>query len=122
MTNGLQINESTAFAGLGTLSFTAVTAGPYTVSFKSFIPYIASGMPGDSTTTTGGSGLQVVINLNASAKLTIGSPSPTQQIMGGKVNLALVAGDVVTVVLTSSNAVDSGLNAPKTIVNLYQGE
>ena len=125
MTNSLQLNTSTVFAGLGTNTFTVVTAGLYTVSFKSFIPYIASGTSGDSSVTTGGSALQVVVNQNTGggpvAKLTIGSPSPTQPLMGGSVSLQCGAGDVITVVLTSSAAVDNTLNAIKSIINLFQG-
>lgn len=43
MTNALQANQSTVVGGLGTQSFTVVTAGNYTLSFKSFLPYLASG-------------------------------------------------------------------------------
>lgn len=49
MTNALQVNQSTVVGGLGTQSFTVVTAGDYTLSFKSFIPYIASGSQPQST-------------------------------------------------------------------------
>lgn len=41
--NSLQANQSTPVSGLGTQTFNVVTAGLYTVSFKSFIPYLASG-------------------------------------------------------------------------------
>lgn len=43
--NSLQVNESTVVGGLGTQTFNVVTAGLYTVSFKTFIPYLASGSP-----------------------------------------------------------------------------
>lgn len=45
MTNALQVNQSTVVGGLGTESFTAVSAGLYTLSFKSFLPYLAAGGP-----------------------------------------------------------------------------
>jgi hypothetical protein len=45
MTNALQVNQSTVVGGLGTQSFTVVTTGMYTLSFKSFIPYLAAGSP-----------------------------------------------------------------------------
>ncbi len=45
MTNSLQVNQSTVVGGLGTQSFTVVTAGLYTLAFKSFIPYLAAGSP-----------------------------------------------------------------------------
>jgi hypothetical protein len=43
MTASLPINASSPFAGLGTAQATITTAGLYTVSFKSFLPYLASG-------------------------------------------------------------------------------
>jgi hypothetical protein len=45
MTNALQSNQSTVVGGLGTQSYTVTTAGLYTLSFKSFIPYLAAGSP-----------------------------------------------------------------------------
>lgn len=126
--NSLQINTSTVVGGLGTQTYTvtAASAGLITVQFKSFIPYIASGTSGNSSATTGGSSLQVVINQDTGggpvAKLTVGSPSPTQPLMGGSVSLQCAAGDVLTVVLTSAAAVDNALNAIKSIINVFQGE
>lgn len=49
MTNALQVNQSTVVGGLGTQSFTVVTAGLYTLEFKSFLPYLASGSQPQST-------------------------------------------------------------------------
>lgn len=49
MTNALQLNESTPVGGLGTQTYTVTTAGNYTLSFKSFIPYLASGSQPQST-------------------------------------------------------------------------
>lgn len=43
MTNALQLNSSTVIGGLSTNSYTTTAAGFYTLSFKSFIPYLASG-------------------------------------------------------------------------------
>lgn len=126
MTNSIQVNESSVFAGLGTATFTVVTAGLYTVAFTTTIPSVEAGGPGDSTTTAGGSALSVVINQDTGggpvAKLTVASPSPYQRSTGGKVVLQCAAADVITVVLSSSAAVDKAANAVKTIINLYQGE
>lgn len=126
MANSLQLNNSNVFAGLGTATFTVVTAGLYTVAFKSTLPYLAAGSLGDSTVTAGGSALQVVVNLNGSAKLTVGgsatNPTPTQASMGSSVVISCAASDIITVVLTSANAVDAVPNAVKTIINLFQGE
>lgn len=41
--NSFQANQSTVVSGLGTQTFNVVTAGTYTFSFKSFIPYLAAG-------------------------------------------------------------------------------
>lgn len=41
--NSLQMNQSTVVSGLGTQTFNVVTAGNYTLSFKSFLPYLAAG-------------------------------------------------------------------------------
>jgi hypothetical protein len=116
------LNTSTVFAGLGTNTFTVVTPGLYTVAFTSTIPYRAAGSSLDSSSTAGGSSLQVVVNLNGSPALTIGSPSPTQPSLGGSVHLQCAASDVITVVLSSAAAADNALNAVKTIINLFQGE
>jgi hypothetical protein len=43
MTATLPINVSTPFGGLGTASATIVTAGLYTLQFKTFLPYLAAG-------------------------------------------------------------------------------
>lgn len=122
MAAALQLNNgSTVFSGLGTSTFTVVTAGLYTVDFKSFVPYIASGSSADSTAAAP-SALSVVVNLNGSPALTSGAPSATQPLVNGKVTMGCVAADVITVVLSSANAADNALNAVKSIINLYQGE
>lgn len=129
MANTIQVNQSSPFAGLGTATFTVVTAGLYTVQVKSFIPYTPPGTSYTSTTAAtapSASALQFVVNQDTGggpvAKLTISSPSPTQPIMSGAVVLSCAAGDVITVVFTSSAAADNALNAVKSIINLFQGE
>lgn len=47
--NSLQANQSTVVSGLGTQTFNVVTAGPYTCSFKSFLPYAPAGTPVQTT-------------------------------------------------------------------------
>lgn len=124
MANAFQLNTSTVVAGLGTQTYT-VPAGTatqlYTLAVSFTIPYRPAGTPGDSTVTTGASALQIVVNKNGSAALTLSGPSPTQPLMGGSVRLSLAAADVVTVVLTSANAVDAVPNAVKGTINFYQG-
>ena len=120
--NSIPLNVSSVFAGLGTATYNVVTAGLYTCAFVSTIPYIASGSSANSTVTTGGSALSVVINQNGSPILTSVAPSPTQPQVGGKVTFQAAVSDVITVVLTSANAVDAVPNAVKTTINLYSGE
>ncbi len=126
MANALQLNNSTACAGLGTWTYTVTAAGMYSCSFKAFIPYIPAGSSNLSSVTTGSSALSIVVNQDTGggpvAKLTISSPSINQPIMGGKVTLSCAAGDVITVVLTSSAAADNTPNAIKTVINLFTGE
>lgn len=110
MTDSLEINASNPVAGLGTFQATIVNPGEYTVEVESTLP--------------SGSGLQIVVNQNASPVLTIGgvstNPTPTQKSLGSSVRLQCVAADVVSVELSSSNSVDSLPNSVKSIVNLYQ--
>lgn len=128
MANAFQLNVSTVVAGLGTQTYT-VPAGTatqlYTIAVNFTIPYIASGSSSNSTVTTGGSGLQIVVNNNGSPILTVGgtatNPTPTQPSISGSVRATLAAADVVTVVLSSSNAVDSLANAVKGTINFYAG-
>ncbi len=123
MTNAaLRLNSATDFAGLGTAAFTVVTAGPYTLSFKTLLPYIAAGSLGGSEVTTGGSALSVALKQGNTTLLTVDTPSPTQKITSGQVRINAVAGDVISAVFTSSAAADNTLNAIKTTLNLYQGE
>jgi hypothetical protein len=117
---------STVLGGLGTFVGTITTAGFYTCSIKSFVPYQAAGSSADSTSTTGQSGLQIVIKQNSTTKATIGgsasNPTPTQPTLSGSVVINAAANDTVSFVLTSSNAVDSAPNAIKSIINVFPGE
>lgn len=121
MTNSISPNNSTVFAGLGTSSFTIVTAGLYTCAFTSTIPYIAAGSSADSSVTTGGSDLTAVIKQDSTTLLTVDSPSPTQPSLGGSVSMLCDEGDVISLELTSSAAVDNARNAIKTTINLFFG-
>ena len=127
MANGLQLNTSTPVTGLGTQTFTVLSsqAGAMTCAVQFTIPYEASGSSANSASTAGQSGLQIVINQNGSPILTLGgsssNPAPTQPSLGGSVRFLAAAADVITVVLSSANAVDAVPNAVKGIINLYQG-
>lgn len=108
--NTLQLNQCIQDTGLGTSTFTVVTAGEYTVAVQYTLPPA--------------SGLEIVINHNGSSVYTIGgsstNPSATQPSIGGGIKLACAATDTITVVLSSSNAVDSLPNAVKGTINVYQ--
>lgn len=124
--NSFNVNTSTVVAGLGTQTCNVTTAGLYTLAVNFTIPYRASGMPGDSTSTAGQSGLQIVVNVNGVPALTLGgsatNPAPTQPLLGGSVHFQAAANDVITVVLSSANAVDAVPNAVKGTINFFQGE
>lgn len=120
--NSISAIASTVVTGLGTQTFNVTQAGIYTCAANFTVPYLASGSSANSSVTTGGSALQIVINLNGSPLLTTTVGSPTQATVGGTVRFQAAVNDVVTVVLSSSAAADAQPNAVKGIINLYQGE
>ncbi len=64
----------------------------------------------------------MVIKNGTTVLARYGFPTPTQPILGGSVVIQATAADVLTIVLSSSSDADAGLNAVKTVVNLFQGE
>lgn len=110
MANTLHLNTSNPFAGLGTSTLTILSAGMYTFEVKTTLPL--------------GSGVQIVINQNGSPLVTSGGvatePTPTQPSIGASTAVNCAAADVMTVVLSSSNAVDALPNAVKSVINVYQ--
>jgi hypothetical protein len=109
MAQDLQINNSQPIAGLGTFNFTVTTAGSYYVACKSFI------QPG--------SGLQIALQHNGSPVVTVGgssqNPSSSQTSIGTGVYVYCVATDTLSIVLTSSNSIDSIPNNVKSVTNLF---
>lgn len=77
--------------------------------------------PAGSYGTPAVSGLDVVINHNGTAVARYGWPTPTQPVMGGSVVILCSVSDTITVVFSSLSTADAGLNAVKSIVNVYQG-
>lgn len=112
----IYLNQSQSVAGLGTTTFTvpAATSGiiPVKVECKSTLPLA--------------SGLQIVINKNGSPVVTSGgaaaNPSPTQLSLGAVAYMSLVASDAVTVVLSSSAAIDAIPNSVKSVITVAQSE
>lgn len=111
MANTLLMNSGNAVEGLGTQTYTIVNAGITQVGIQTTLPL--------------GSGVQIVINQNGSPLFTIGGaandPTVTQPSIGGSVSFQAAAGDSLTVVLTSANAVDKIPNAVKSTITLFQG-
>lgn len=121
---GLSANE---VAGLGTFSYTVPVggAGLYTLGCQSTLPYEQGTFNTSDIIPSVASALQIVLKQNATSLVTIGgsasNPTPTQPAMGTSVRIQAADGDVLTVVLSSANAIDNQPNSVKSIVNLYQG-
>lgn len=117
MANTFVLDKSCPITGLGTSSFTVVTASYITVSAQCTIPCSAQ--------SSSQSALQIVINQNGSAKVTVGgsstNPTPNQPSISASTRLNCAAGDVITVVLSSANAIDSVPNNVKGMLNAYAG-
>lgn len=112
MANSLA-GRSQSIAGLGTFSHTVVNAGEWTFQVNSTLPL--------------GSGLQIQIQKNGSNLITaVGgaatNPTPTQLSLGAGTSTYANAGDVLSVIFSSSNNVDSQPNAVKSTVTLYPGK
>ena len=125
MANSLPLNVSSPFAGLGTATYTVTTAGLYTASCSSTIPYEQGTSNNSSVTPSTSSALQIVINQNGSPVVTVGgsasNPTPTQPSLSAVARLQCAASDVITIVLSSANAIDAQPNSVKSVMNLYQG-
>lgn len=125
-TNSLSLGSS-AVAGLGTFSFTVVTAGLYTLACNSTLPYTSGTSVNSQGPQPVDSNLQIVLSQtgSTSASVTIGgataNPTPSQPSMGTSIRVNAAAGDVLSVVLSSTAAIDSVPNNVKSAVNLYQG-
>lgn len=108
MSNILILNQSFVSVGLGTLTYTIPAAGLYNVKCD--------------LTEVPPSGISVVVNLNGSPIYTVSSLPTTQSAFQFKTRpISCALNDVVTVVLSSSAAVDNQLNTVKSIVSIGQG-
>jgi hypothetical protein len=102
------VNETTQ--GLGTIATAqASTTDIYRVSGKITLPTIIQGSPAPS---------QVVVTINVN-----GSPVYTglAGAEGFRANPACSAGDIITVVLTSSAPTDAALNVIKSTISISEG-
>lgn len=107
MPNTLKDTQSTIIVGLGTWTYTVTTAGLH------FVDATATENPPSS--------LSIVINLNGSPIATSPTPSAPQQAVEAQALFPCAASDVITVVLSSSAAIDNQLNTVKTLINLRRG-
>lgn len=100
--------QSITYNGLGTFSWTAPSAGNYDVSGSISLPTLSNG--------GGVSAIVAVVKLNLTTKLT-GAAGAT----GFSVHIpGVVAGDVISVTLSSANSADQGLNVIKTNVTIAE--
>lgn len=116
------MNLANPVSGLGTFAYTCISsdAGPVTVECKSTIPWAYAGSVQQS------SGLQIVINLNGSPVNTatggtVKNPTSTQGSIGNAASFEVAAGDIISVVLSSANAIDAIPNNVKSTINMFQG-
>lgn len=130
----------TAIAASSAAAYVTISGGTSHVIISQLNPgtltAVANGAGGSSAgatfsvTSTGSYGVPAMSGLNVviyggSGGTTVlaryGFPSPTQPILGGSVQIAATAADIINVTLSSLSSADSALNAVKTIINLYQG-
>ncbi len=93
--------------GLGTFTYTVDVAG------LRFISAVASEVPP--------SGLSIVINNNGSPIASSATPTDAQQIVSAQILTSCALNDVITVVISSSSAIDQQLNTVKTEINTRAG-
>lgn len=113
MSTLIQTESSQPFTGLGTWTITLPAAGSYVLACE-------------ATSLPPGSGMQMVLSQTGSASnsVTIGgsstNPAQNQPSMGTSAIFECAASDVLSVVLSSANAVDSLPNAIKGTITLYR--
>lgn len=102
-------NQNIESTGLGTTSITVPYAGPYFLKGKFLIPTSIAG--------AGQSSLIVTVNKNGSPVYTGNAGAE-----GFYTDVSCSANDVMTIVLTSSAAVDAVNNAVKAVYSIGQGQ
>ena len=105
----MAFNQSGELAGLNTYTISVPSAGAYSIDWKNYLPRPSQGGTQSS--------LVVTINQNGSPIYT--SPAGGD---GGRFDMACAAGDVITLVTSSANANDQGLNLIKTQVAFSGGQ
>lgn len=107
MSNVLLLNQPMVGVGLVTQTYTIPSTGLYKVHAD--------------ITEIPPSGLSVVVNVGGSPVYTAPTITPTQSALQFDKQMSLTAADVVTVVLSSSSAIDALKNSVKSIITIEQG-
>jgi hypothetical protein len=94
--------QSNLFTGLGTFTYNVTVAGLYFASCTS------SELPP--------SGLSIVINQNGSPVVSSATVQPAQMIVSAQTQISCAVNDVITFVLSSSNANDLSANTIKSTI------
>lgn len=102
MPNTLKDNQSNIICGLGTYTHTVVVAGMFFVSATCL-----ENPP---------SGVSIVIQLNGTPIATSTAPAASQEAINIQTLLTCNVNDVISVVISSSSAIDNQLNTVKTLV------
>lgn len=107
MSNILLLNQPFVNVGLVTMTYTIPTTGLYSVLVQ--------------LTEIPPTGLSVIINDNGTPIFTTPTITPTQIAQQFKFGFQATATHVITVVLSSSAAIDSQLQSVKSTVTIQQG-
>lgn len=107
MSNILFINQPYVNVGLGTMTYTVPTTGQYSVLVD--------------CTENPPTSLTILVKNGGSTIFTAPTITPTQGALQFKYSFGATAADVITVVLSSSAAIDNQLNTVKTIISIEQG-
>jgi len=109
MSYPLTHGQSETVVGLGTWTHTVTNSGFYEVSVRSSI------LPG--------SGLSIVVQHNGSTVKTVSSPAAQATHLEAVLNepnaIYCAANDTISVVLSSSAAIDQGLNVVQSLINIF---
>lgn len=102
-----KISQTTVINRLDTYNHTAASTSIYGVDVK------LSEVPA--------SGISIVVQLNGSTKATSTAPSATQNHIELHTTLNCTATDVISVIISSANAIDKQLNTVQGIIAITRG-
>jgi hypothetical protein len=106
--NTIQASKQNVVSGLGTQTYNIVTTGRHKIKVMSEVQPT--------------SGISIVINQNGTPVATSPAPSAAQGVVTLLANVNCTAGDAITIVTSSSTAMDTALlNNIVTFISIYQG-